>query len=115
MAKKINLKKIQNKLSKALKLASKHLEGVGTEAKGLVRRGETELTRLSKMSRTHLEILALNIKKEQLYRQIGMKVWQLSTKGKLTTRKLRSFCKELSDINKKVTSKKRAINKTLKK
>lgn len=115
MVKKIGLKKIQDKASKALKQATKHLEEIGREVKILAKRGEGELARLSKMGRAQLGILALSVKKEQLYRQIGMKVWQLSTKGKLTTEKLKLFCKELSDINKKVKSRKRAINRALKK
>lgn len=113
MADKIDIQKIQKKVTKALRQASRHLEGVGKEAKELVKRGEGELLRISKAGKAHLEILALSLKKEQLYRQIGMRVWQLSTKGKLTTKKLKSFCKELSDINKKVKNKKKAISKTL--
>jgi hypothetical protein len=111
MKNKIDIKKIQSKVTKALKQASQHLEGVGKDTKDLVRRGEDELVKISKMGKTQFEILALSVKKEQLYRQIGMRVWQLSTKGKLTTKKLRSLCKELSHINKKVKTKKKAMSK----
>ena len=108
---KIDLRSMQTKVAKAFKLASEHLEGVGKETKVLVKRGENELAKISKMGKTQFEIMALSVKKEQLYRRIGMKVWQLSTKGNLTTRKLRSFCKELSDINNKLKSRKKALNK----
>jgi hypothetical protein len=115
MAEKIDVKKVQKQVTKALKQASHHLEGLGKETKELVRRGEDELMKISKTGKAQIDILALSVKKEQLYRQIGMKVWQLSTKGKLTTRKLKNFCKELSDINSKVQSRKKAIAKNLKK
>ena len=114
MKDKIDIKKIQSKVTKALQQASQHLEGVGKETKELVRRGEDELVKISKMGKAQFEILALSVKKEQLYRQIGMKVWQLSTKGKLTTQRLKSLCKELSDINKKVKIQKKAISKKTK-
>ena len=114
MAQKINLKKIQKKLTGVLKNASRHLEGVGKETKTFMKRGESEVTRISRMSKAQLEILSLSVKREQLYRQIGMRVWELSTRGSLTTDKLKAFCKELSDINKKVKNKKRIITKTLK-
>lgn len=114
MAEKVNIKKIQKKIVKAVKEASRHLDGVGKEARVLVMRGEDELTKISKAGKAQLEILALSVRKERLYRQVGMKVWQLSTKGKLTTKRLKAFCKELSDINKKVKKKKRSIRKTLK-
>lgn len=115
MKEKLDIKNIQEKVSKVLKQASRHLEGVGKETKDLVKRGEEELFKLSKMGKAQFEILALSVKKEQLYRRIGMKVWQLSTKGKLTTVKLKTFCKELSDINKKVLSKKKSISRVSKK
>lgn len=110
----IDLKKIQARAIKALKQASQHLEGVGKETKDIMKRGENELVKISKMGKTQFEILALSVKKEQLYRQLGMKVWQLSTKGKLTTKKLRAFCKELSDINNKLKMKKKVATKTTK-
>ena len=115
MVDKIDMKKIQKKMSKALQQASKWSEAVGKDTKYFVKRGEDELAKLSKAGKGHIEILALSLKKEQLYRQIGMKVWQLSTKGNLTTKKLKSFCNELSDINKRVKSKKRGIAKNLRK
>jgi hypothetical protein len=115
MKEKIDIKKIQSRVTKALKQASHHLEGVGKETKDIMRRGESELVKISKMGKTQFEILALSVKKEQLYRQIGMKVWQLSTKGNLTTKKLRTFCKELSDINKKLKTKKKVMTKASKK
>ena len=111
----IDLKALQKKMQIALKEASHHLEGVGKEAKVLVKRGETEFARFSKVGRANLEILALTVKKEQLYRQIGMKVWEMSTKGKLTTTKLKAFCKELSDISESVKKNKKSINSILKK
>ncbi|MFH1752997.1 MAG: hypothetical protein ABH875_02330 [Candidatus Omnitrophota bacterium] len=115
MNEKIDFKKVQTRVTKALKQAGQHLEGVGKETKDLMRRGEDELVKISKMGKTQFEILALSVRKEQLYRQIGMKVWQLSTKGKLTTSKLKEFCKELSSINKKLSSKKKVASKTPKK
>ncbi len=115
MNEKINLKEIQAKVTNALKQTSKHLEGFGRETKDIVKRGENEFIKISKMGKAQLEILALGVKKEQLYRQIGMKVWQLSAQGKLTTKRLKSFCKELSDINNKVKNKKMVIGKAFKK
>ncbi|NQT06021.1 MAG: hypothetical protein HQ575_00605 [Candidatus Omnitrophica bacterium] len=112
--KKNELKKIQSRVTQVLKQTSKHLEGVGKEAKILVKRGENELSKISRMGKAQFEILALSVKKEQLYRRIGMKVWKLSTKGKLTTDKLKAFCKELSEINKRVKSKKKTIDRVYK-
>ena len=111
---KIDIKSLQQKVTKAFKQASQHLEGVSKDTRDIVRRGEDELVKISKMGKAQFEILALSVKKEQLYRQIGMKVWQLSTKGQLTTKKLKSFCRELSDINKKVKSRKKSLGKVAK-
>jgi len=115
MAEKLDIKKLQKKATKALKEASRRLEGAGKDARVLVKKGEDELLKLSKIGRAQLEILALSLKKEQLYRRIGMKVWQLSTKGRLTTKRLKAFCDELANINKSVKSKKKSIHKALKK
>ena len=111
--KKVDMKKIQKKVVKAIKEASTRLKGASKDTKEFLKRGEDEVLRVSKMGKAHFDILALSVKKEQLYRQIGMKVWQLSTKGKLTTKKLGTLCKELSDINKKVKTRKKALNKSL--
>jgi len=115
MKKGIDLKQIQKNMSKTLKQASDHLEGLGKETSKIVRRGEEELVKVSKMGRAQVEIMALTLKKEQLYRQIGMKVWKLSTKGSLTTKKLRSFCQELAEINTQVKTKKKTIDKAMRK
>lgn len=113
--KKVDLRSIQANVTKALKDASRHLEGVGKETAVMVKKGEDELVRMSKMGKAQLEILALSVRKEQLYRQIGMRVWQLSTSGTLTTRKLKKFCDELAKINSKVKVKKKTISKVMKK
>ena len=110
---KIDLKDIQGRLNEAFKKTGAYLETMGKEAKVLAKRGENEFVKVSKMGKAQIEILSLSIKKEQLYRQIGKRVWELSTKGKLTTEKLDSFCKDLAEINKKVRSKKKTIDKTL--
>ncbi len=111
---KLDLKLLQRKVSKAVQEAGQQLEGVGKDTKEFMKRGEDELAKISRMGRAQFEIMALSVKKEQLYRQIGMKVWQLSTQGKLTTNKLKTFCEELSAVNKKVKARKRAMHKTMK-
>lgn len=111
--KEIDLKKMRKRVSDTLKQTGKYFKNIGREAKVFVRRGENEITKVSRIGKAQFEILALNVKKEQLYRQIGMKVWSLSTKGRLTTDRLKTFCEELAAINKTVKNKKMAINRTL--
>ena len=110
MKKNIRMKNVQKKIVSALKGASTHLEGLGRETKDLVRRGESELNKISRLGKSQFEILSLSVKKEQLYRQIGMRVWQLSTQGKLSTKRLEALCEELSAINKKLKTQKKTMN-----
>lgn len=113
-AKEIDLKKVRERVRATLKQTGKYFKHIGREAKVLVRRGEDEIAKVSRIGKAQLEILALNVKREQLYRQIGMKVWRLSTKGRLTTDRLRRFCQELAEINKNVKNRRLIINRALK-
>jgi len=112
---KMSIKKVQKKILGAVKQATNRLEDIGKDTKEFVKHGEGELVKISRLGKAQFEILALSVKKEQLYRQIGMKVWQLSTHGNLTTKNLQSLCEELSQINKKVKNEKKSINVILRK
>jgi len=105
------IKDMRKKIAGSLKVATKRLEAISKETKDFVRRGEDELAKITRLGKAQFEILALSVKKEQLYRQIGKKVWQLAAGGKLTTKKLRSFCRELSAINKKVKTRRRSVSR----
>ena len=87
------VKEVRKKIVDSLKIATKRMEAIGKETKA------------------QLEILALSVKKEQLYRQIGKKVWQLASQGNLSTKKLQSLCKELSEINKKAKTRGRSTGR----
>lgn len=104
MKKKIDIKKIKNEVKKLLKKTTI-----------FAKRSEKELSKIARAGKAEIDILNLSIKKNQLYHQIGKKVYQLNTQGKLTTRNLKKLCGKIDQIEKDLKIKKRSVVKYLKK
>lgn len=115
MKKEIGINKIKNEVKGLLEKTRRGLKRMGKETSVFAKRSEKELSKLAKVGRAEVDILSLNIKKNQLYHQIGKQVYQLNTQGKLTTRNLKKLCCRISEIEKDLKNRKRSVAKYLKK
>ncbi len=111
----INIKNIKREIKKALKRTREGLKKMGAETAVFAKRSEKELSKITRVGKVEVDILSLNIKKNQLYHALGKKVHQLNAQGKLTTKNLKKLCTKIDDIEKNLKSKKRSISKYLKK
>lgn len=75
----------------------KRLMEVSQEATRLAKKGEDELIRFSQKSKMHVDVAALNLKKEKLYYQIGKEYIRAKCPAEKTA-KLKGFIDELQGV-----------------
>ena len=114
MKKKLNIKEIQKEMKGFLEKAKVGLKKVGTETSIFAKRSEKELAKLTRAGKAEIDILNLNIKKNRLYYELGKRVYQLSARGKLSTRGLKKSCENIAKIEKGLKGRKSAVSKFLK-
>lgn len=115
MKKDIDIKKIRAEAKKFLKKAGGRLKEIGDQTAVLAKRGERELTKITKVGRVEVDILGLSLKKNQLFYELGKEVYKLNSRGKLTVKNLKKLCGKIEQIEKNLKTKKRAAAKYLKK
>lgn len=64
----------QDDIKKLFESTKKKLQQLGKETSTWIKKGEVELSRISKIGKLELDIVNLNMKKEKLYRDIGKRV-----------------------------------------
>ena len=97
------------------KITKRNLRKMGDDAGVFAKRGEKELSRIAKIGKAEINIVGLNIKKNQLYYELGKKVYGLNARGKLNTKTLKKLCDTIGRIEKDLKARKRSVAKYAKK
>lgn len=107
--KKIN---IQKEVAKIWQEAKENLKELGQKTMKLAQRGEKEVVRASKIGKLQLDIVGVNLKKENIFRQAGKKAYEMqSKKGEIASAKLASLFNQINKLNQQVKAKKTQISK----
>jgi len=84
--------------------AKAKLQRFGKETSIWMKRGEVELSRLSKIGKLEVDIVNLRIKKEKLFRNIGRRVVEQNIDGEISDKAVQGMCakaKAVIDASKK--------------
>ena len=102
---------IQKEVSKIWEQAKVNLSHLGEKTVRLARRGEKELVRASKIGKLQLDIVGLNMKKDDTFKEIGKKMFELQKKGKASAAKFTGSFNQIDAYNRQIEEKKSQINK----
>ena len=103
---------IQKEVAKIWQEAKENLKELGQKTMKLAQRGEKEVVRASKIGKLQLDIVSLNLKKENIFRQAGKKAYEMKDKkGEIASAKLNSLFGQIDKLNQQVRAKKSNIGK----
>ncbi|MBN2096872.1 MAG: hypothetical protein JW714_00170 [Candidatus Omnitrophica bacterium] len=103
---------IQKEVTKIWREAKENLKTLGQRAFKIAQKGEKEVVRASKIGKLQLDIVSLNLKKENIYRQIGKKAYEIyAKKAEITSDQLAASFNQLDKTNHQIKSKKAQIAK----
>ncbi len=103
---------VQKEVSKIWQQAKQNLKDLGHKTMKLAQKGEKEVVRASKIGKLQLDVVSINLKKENIFRQAGKKVYQQhSKKGEVKSAKLTSLFNQADKLNQQIKSKKAKIAK----
>lgn len=92
--------------------AKEKLRELGQKTVKLAQKGEVEVVRASKVGKLQLDIVSINLKKENIFRQIGKRVYEMHSKKKqIESVKLTSLFSQVSKLEHQVRTKKSKIAK----
>ena len=101
---------VQKEVAKIWQQAKKNLKELGQKTMKLAQKGEREVVRASKIGKLQLDIVSINLKKENIFRQAGKKVYEAhSKKGEVKSAKLTSLFNQVSKLSQQIKSKKMKI------
>ncbi len=95
---------MQKDLKELFDKSKERLQLLAKDAKVWMKKGEVEISRLSEMGKLEFDIVNINIKKEQLYRNIGRKIVEDGLEGQIDDASVKDMCgqaKTLMDEYKK--------------
>lgn len=103
---------VPEEVSKIWEQAKKNLKDLGQKTIKLAQKGEKEVVRASKIGKFQLDIVTINLKKENIFRQIGKKVCDMhSKKGEIKSAKLASLFNQTAKLNQQIKTIKTKIAK----
>ncbi|MBL7085109.1 MAG: hypothetical protein ISS43_03250 [Candidatus Omnitrophica bacterium] len=101
---------IPKEVAKIWEETKKSLKELGQKTMKLAQRGEKEVVRASKIGKLQLDIVSINLKKENVFRQAGKKVYEMHSKDKpLASIKLASLFSQIDKANQQIKGKKAQI------
>ena len=109
MAKKKDI--TQGDLKKFFEKAKKKLDSLGKETKVWMKKGEVELSRLSKIGKLELDVVNLNMKKERLFKDIGKRVVERGLDKEIKDLPIKNMCTKANAAAAESKRKKRAMSK----
>jgi len=101
----------QDELKKLFEKAKDGLRQLGKETSVWMKKGEIELSRISKIGKLELDIVGLNMKKEKLFRDIGKRVIELDLGEKIGDQAIRDMSDRAETIISESDKKKREISR----
>ena len=103
---------IQKEVSKIWEQAKENLKELGQKTMKLAQKGEKEVVRASKIGKLQFDIVGINLKKENIFRQAGKKVYEAhSRKGEIKSAKLTSLFSQVDKLGQQIKGKKAKISK----
>jgi len=103
---------VAKEVAKIWQEAKENLKVLGQKTMKLAKKGEKEVVRASRIGKFQLEIVSINLKKENMFRQTGKKVCEMHTKkGGIEPSKLLPLFKQIDKLNHQIRSKKAKIAK----
>lgn len=103
---------IQKEVTKIWQEAKENLRALGQKTMKLAQKGEVEVVRASRIGKLQLDIVSINLKKENTFRQIGKKVVEMNAKkGEIKPERLISLFNYVEKIDRQIKSKKAQIAK----
>ncbi len=101
---------IPQEVSKIWQEAKDNLRSLGQRTLKLAQKGEKEVVRASKIGKLQLDIVSINLKKENTFRQIGKKAYEMHIKKKeIASAKLTSLFNQIDKANHQIRAKKAQI------
>jgi hypothetical protein len=98
MAKKRRLHKTQEDFKKFFGDAKTRLQQLGKETSIWMKKGEVELSRLSKIGKLEVDIVNLRIKKEKLFRNIGRRIVEQNLDEDIRDKMIQNMCVKTKSV-----------------
>lgn len=109
MAKKMDISK---EVAQIWQEAKERLKDLGQKTMKLARKGEKEVVRASKIGKLQLDIVSLNLKKENIFRLVGKKAYEMhANKKHLAAEKLASLFNQIDNLHCQIKVQKARIAK----
>ncbi len=99
-----NLKKFFGKMRK-------DLQRLGKETSVWIKKGEREISRLSRIGKLELDIVKLNMKKEKLLKDIGRRMVELGLSGEISDSAVRDMDSKVNAIMEESRKKKTEMSR----
>lgn len=101
----------QDDIKKLFESTKKKLQQLGKETSTWIKKGEVELSRISKIGRLELDIVNLSMKKEKLYRDIGKRIVEQGLGEEIGDSAVKNMCLKAKAIISDSRKRQRAISK----
>ena len=103
---------IPEEVTKIWQEAKENLKALGKRTMKLAQKGEKEVVRASKVGKEQIDIVSLNLKKENIFRQAGKRAYEMhSKKGGIQSARLRSLFGQIEKLSHQIKAKKAKIAK----
>ncbi len=101
---------ISKEVAKIWQEAKENLKALGQRTIKLAQKGEEEVVRASRVGKLQLDIVSINLKKENVFRQVGKKAYEIhSRKNEIEPAKLASLFNQVDKLNQQIKAKKAQI------
>ncbi len=101
----------QEDVKKLFANTRKRLHDLGRETSVWIKKGEVELSRISKIGKLELDIVNLSIKKDKLFRDIGRRVVEQGLAGKMDDAAVSGMAEKAKEAVSESGKKRRDINR----
>ena len=105
----------QEELKKFFEKAKKNLNKLGRETKVWMKKGEAELSRLSKIGKLELDVVNLNIQKDKLLKSIGRRLVERGLADEINDSTVKNMSSKVNEIMEESKKKRTEISKIGKK
>ena len=106
------VKKItQEDIKKLFERTKKSLQQLGKETSTWMKKGEVELSRISKIGRLEIDVVNLNMKKERLFRDIGKRMVEQNLAKEFSDSTIKNMCDKAKATITESKKKRREVSK----
>ena len=101
---------ISKEVAKIWQEAKENLKALAQRTIKLAQKGEKEVVRASRVGKLQLDIVSINLRKENVFRQVGKKAYEIhSRKSEIEPAKLTSLFNQVDKLNQQIKAKKAQI------